>query len=220
MKKHIVCFGDSNTYGYRADAVGEKFMRYDESERFPTRLQALLGEDYLVIEEGLCGRTTVFEDALTEGLCGLNYITPCLKSHSPVDLLIIMLGTNDVKERFGVSAQCIGEGMHRLLQKAIHTDCWAGSPQILVVAPPHIGEEVRNTAVFGFMGEGCVEKSRELAIFYKEKATALGCDFIDANVIENAFIEVDHMHFTARAHEELSKILAEYIQKMGVEGEK
>ncbi len=216
MKKHIVCFGDSNTYGYRADAVGERFMRYDESERYTTRLQALLGEEYLVIEEGLCGRTTVFEDALTEGLSGISYITPCLRSHSPVDLLIIMLGTNDVKERFGVSAQCIGEGMHRLLQKAIHSDCWADAPHILVVAPPHIGEGVKDTAVFGFMGEGCVEKSRELAYFYKERATALGCDFIDANVIQNAFTDIDHMHLTAKAHEELAEILSEYIQSQWV----
>lgn len=97
MKKHIVCFGDSNTHGYCAMNDG----RFDENERWTCLLQKELGEDYLILEEGLSGRTTCFNDPLFEGLSGLDYIYPCLMSHEPVDLLIIMLGTNDTKERFG-----------------------------------------------------------------------------------------------------------------------
>ena len=91
MKKHIVCFGDSNTHGYCAMNDG----RFDENERWTCFLQKNLGEDYLVLEEGLSGRTTCFNDPLFEGLSGLDYIYPCLMSHEPVDLLVIMLGTND-----------------------------------------------------------------------------------------------------------------------------
>ena len=100
MKKHIVCFGDSNTHGYCAMNDG----RFDENERWTCFLQKNLGEDYLVLEEGLSGRTTCFNDPLFEGLSGLDYIYPCLMSHEPVDLLVIMLGTNDTKERFGFKA--------------------------------------------------------------------------------------------------------------------
>ena len=87
MKKHIVCYGDSNTHGYRAADDG----RFDESERWTHVLGRLLGDDYLILEEGLSGRTTCFEDPIHEGLSGLACIYPCLMSHEPVDLLIIML---------------------------------------------------------------------------------------------------------------------------------
>ena len=89
--------GDSNTHGYCAMNDG----RFDENERWTCLLQKNLGEDYLVLEEGLSGRTTCFQEPLFEGLSGLDYIYPCLMSREPVDLLVIMLGTNDTKERFG-----------------------------------------------------------------------------------------------------------------------
>ena len=88
-------------------------------------LQKSLGEDYLILEEGLSGRTTSFRDPVFEGLSGLDYLYPCLMSHEPVDLLVIMLGTNDTKERFSAGAPAIGLGMIRLVKKAIATtDCW------------------------------------------------------------------------------------------------
>ena len=96
MKKHIVCFGDSNTHGYCADPkdCADGGDRFNENERWTCLLQKTLGDEYLVLEEGLSGRTTVFDDPLHECMSGLDYITPCLMSHEPVDLLIIMLGTN------------------------------------------------------------------------------------------------------------------------------
>ena len=100
MKKTIVCFGDSNTHGYCSETGG----RFDDTQRYPCLLEKYLGEGYIVREEGLSGRTTVFEDPLFEGLSGLSAIFSCLMSHEPVDLLIIMLGTNDTKERFGCNA--------------------------------------------------------------------------------------------------------------------
>ena len=103
-KKHIICFGDSNTHGYCAETDG----RFDENTRWTCLLQAKLGDEYLILEEGLGGRTTCFDDPTHEGLRGLDYISPCLQTHEPVDLLIIMLGTNDTKERFGCSAESLG----------------------------------------------------------------------------------------------------------------
>ena len=92
MKKHIVCLGDSNTHGYCADPndCADGGIRFNESERWTRLLQEKLGSDYRVIEEGLSGRTTCFDDPIHEGLNALDYIYPCLKSHEFVDLLIII----------------------------------------------------------------------------------------------------------------------------------
>ena len=214
MKKHIVCFGDSNTHGYCANPAdcADGGIRFNESERWTRRLQTALGEEYLVIEEGLSGRTTCFDDPIHEGLNGLNYIYPCLKSHEDVDLLVIMLGTNDTKDRFYASAACIGIGMARLVKKAMATECWGGKkPNILVIAPPHIGEGMPSSDVAATMGSLCVEKSRELAHYYKMQCELIGCHFLDAQELGCEFNTVDYMHLTNKGHSTLAAALAERI---------
>jgi len=219
MKKHIVCLGDSNTHGYCADpddCADGWLYRFNEDERWTCLLQKALGDEYLVIEEGLSGRTTVFDDPLHEGMAALPYIYPCLKSHEPVSLLIIMLGTNDTKERFGCNAHCIGEGMERLVRKAMSIDCWGPGrkPNILIVSPPLIGEGVDRSDVAGHMGRGCPEKSRGLAEEYRKVAGMLGAHFMDAAGCE--FNSIDYMHLTKAGHaklaEKLAKLVAETAQ--------
>ena len=215
MKKHIVCLGDSNTHGYCADPsdCADGGIRYNESERWTRRLQEHLGEEYLVVEEGLSGRTTCFDDPIHEGLNALHYIYPCLKSHEFVDLLVIMLGTNDTKDRFGASAACIALGLARLVKKAQSTECWGEKkPNILVVAPPPIGEGMLTSPVADTMGTGCVEKSRQLARYYKEQCQLLGCHFLDAGELGAEFNTVDYMHLTAKGHAALAEGLANYIK--------
>ena len=215
MKKHIVCIGDSNTHGYCADPAdcADGGIRYNESERWTRLLQKALGEEYLVIEEGLSGRTTCFDDPLHEGMSALNYIQPCLKSHEDVDLLVIMLGTNDCKDRFYASAACIGMGMARLVKKAQACECWGGKqPNILVVAPPHIGEGMLSSPVAATMGNLCVEKSRELARYYEEQCSLTGCHFLDAQGCE--FNQVDYMHLTRKGHAMLAQRLAEVVPQL------
>ena len=210
MKKHIVCFGDSNTHGYCVMNDG----RFDEDERWTCLLQKKLGEEYLILEEGLGGRTTSFQDPVFEGLSGLDYIYPCLMSHEPVDLLIIMLGTNDTKERFGASSACIALGLKRLIQKAIATtDCWRDrTPHILVVTPQNIGKEYEHTQVRKTMGAGCAEKSQGLGEEYKEIAKLMGCEYLDANeVISVPPNDVDYMHLTAEGHKQLADALAKKV---------
>lgn len=215
MKKHIVCLGDSNTHGYCADPAdcADGGIRFNEDERWTRLLQKQLGEDYLVVEEGLSGRTTCFDDPIHEGLSALPYITPCLKSHEFVDLLIIMLGTNDTKDRFGASAACIAIGMGRLVKKAMATECWGNKrPNILVIAPPPIGEGMLQSAVAATMGTGCVEKSWELAQYYKEQCNLIGCHFMDAAGCE--FNPVDHMHLTKKGHAMLAEKLAALVPQL------
>lgn len=212
MKKHIVCFGDSNTHGYKA----ADNTRYDETERWTCLLQQKLGNQYLVIEEGLGGRTTCFEDAIHEGMSGLDYLHPCLMSHKPVDLLIIMLGTNDTKERFGVTPACIALGMKRLAAKAkAATEAWAGDkPNILIISPKSIEREYADTEVVLTMGKGCAEKSEGLASEYQKIAKLMDCAFFDANTVVTENNHFDYMHLTEEGHAQLAEALARLVPEL------
>lgn len=212
MIKHIVCFGDSNTHGYCAENGG----RFDESERWTKILQKQLGETYLIIEEGLGGRTACFRDPLFEGMAGLDYLYPCLMSHEPVDLLVIMLGTNDTKERFSASAGCIGLGMKRLIAKSLATtDCWRdGTPNILIIAPKNIDKRYETTEVVGTMGLGCAEKSKDVPAAYQKIAELAGCAFFDANQVVTEQNHIDYMHLTKEGHKELADALTSFIPNL------
>ena len=208
MKKHILCIGDSNTHGYCADPndTADHSIRFNEDERWTCLLQKALGDAYLVSEEGLSGRTTVFVDPLHESMDALSVIYSLLKSHEPIDLLILMLGTNDTKERFGANAACIGLGMQRLVNKAKSVDCWGDHPpNILIVCPPPIGRLMDDPG----MGKGCAEKAEQLAPYYEAQAKLTGCAFLDANGCE--FNPVDHMHLTKHGHRQLAEILTKLV---------
>lgn len=207
MKKRIVCYGDSNTWGYDAVSGG----RFPEAVRWTGRLQEILGEEYCIVEEGLCGRTTVFEDPLNEGLNGLTYLYPCLMSHGPLDGLVMMLGTNDCKERFSATPKNIADGMKRLVLKARQADAWRAEPRILIVAPAPIEAPCEQSPVAGEMGI-CVERSKGLAGEFRLCAELLQCDFLDAApyVTMNA---IDYMHLDAESHDRLAHKLAELIRK-------
>ena len=198
MKKHILCLGDSNTHGYCADSgdCADGGIRFNEEERWTCRLQKALGEGFLVTEEGLSGRTTVFPDPLHESMDALSCAYALLKSHEFLDLLIIMLGTNDVKER--------------LVRKAQSVDCWGErGPNILIVCPPPILPEMERSECGLPMGRGCLEKSRELPRFYRKTAELTGAHFLDAAGCE--FNRVDGMHLTCRGHAQLAGRLANLV---------
>ena len=209
MRRHIVCLGDSNTYGYSPEVP---LGRFDETERWTCLLQQGLGEAYLVLEEGLPGRTTVFEDPVEEGLSALPYLYPCLKSHAPVDLLVVMLGGNDTKERLHANTCAIGKGLTRLVRKAQSIDCWGErDPNILIIAPLAISKEVERSPVAQEMGAGCVEKSLRVPGQFRAAAKALGCHFLDANRLGLTYNQVDHMHLTLESHRKLAEALARLI---------
>ena len=213
MKKHIVCLGDSNTHGSCADPndSADGTRRFNEEERWTCRLQKLLGDAYLVLEEGMSGRTMVSTDPLTEGIPALDVIYPILMSHEPVDLLIIMLGTNDTKDRFGLSPACIAAGMDRLLNKAKSIPCWGThAPNILVICPPHIGKEMVNSPIGPVMGMHCAEKSAQLAVYMEPVVKAHGFAFLDAEGIAE-LNQIDYTHLTRKGHEELANRLAQIV---------
>lgn len=205
MPKEILCFGDSNTHGYNSENNG----RFPIEQRWTGILAGLLGEKAHVIEEGLSGRTCVFDDPIHEGLNGLSAVYGTMMTHEPLDTMVIMLGTNDTKERFGASAPVIGLGMQRLVQKALITPAWRALPDILIVAPVPIDARYSTCTCAGTMGGGCAEKSEGLAAQYTKIVAALPhCRFFDAAQIGSLLHPNDYMHLAREGHAALAHALA------------
>jgi lysophospholipase L1-like esterase len=205
--KTILCYGDSNTWGW--DPL--RMDRYPADTRWPGVLQYTLGQGYQVIEEGLPGRTTVWADPIEGHMSGKDYLTPCLNSHRPIDLVILMLGTNDLKFRFSVSAFDIAESIGALV-KIIHQSESGPNeeiPKILLLAPPPLGK----LTDFSDMFAGGTEKSRQLSQHIQRGAKLWGCAFMDtAQVIVSS--EVDGVHFDPGEHRKLGKAVAEIVVSM------
>lgn len=202
MKKHILCIGDSNTHGLCTDPSesADHGSRYNEEERWTCLLQKALGEEYLVIEEGLSGRTCVYDDPDMDSVNLLPVLHALLNSHEPLDLLILMLGTNDAKERFHTDAKKITKGMQILVEEAKSVPCWgAGGPKILIVAPVPI--EAGET--YPEFAPNCVEITKGLAREYAFLAVAEQVNFLDAGGCE--LTQVDHVHLTAKGHRQLAE---------------
>ena len=141
--KQILCFGDSNTWGYD----GESRERLPWGVRWTSLLQEKLNkEEYRVIEEGLCGRTTVFEDPLRDGKKGTALLPTLLETHAQADVITLMLGTNDCKTVFGASADVIGKGITRLLDQIQE---YAPRAKVLLMSPIYLGEKVWQESMAG-----------------------------------------------------------------------
>lgn len=211
MKKRILCYGDSNTYG-----ANPRGGRHDESTRWPMRLQTLLGADYTVIEEGLCGRTTVFDDPAEGGhRSGIDYFPVCLMSHQPLDAVAIMLGTNDTKQRFGMSAYTIASAAAQLVQCARqYAFTPVGRPvRVLLIAPPEIGDWVSTTLMGPIFGPHAAEISRGFAHEYERFSRLMNCDFFNAAACVQPS-RADGVHLTAEAHDALARALAVKLRAM------
>ena len=164
-----------------------------------------LGAGHTVIEEGLNGRTTVFEDPIEADRRGADYLPPCLRSHAPLDLIIIALGCNDMKARFGVTPGDIAAGMERLIlmTRAEPVGPRGDAPQILIVAPPPMAK----LSAYAEMFAGAAEKSRVLAARYREVAERQRVGFVDAGEFIRAS-DLDGIHFEADQHAILGRVLA------------
>jgi lysophospholipase L1-like esterase len=206
--KSILCYGDSNTWG---TVPGTRHDRLPYDIRWTGVLQKTLGEQFHVIEEGLSGRTTSRDDPFEEGRNGLPYLLPCLRSHRPLDLVVLMLGTNDLKYRFAYTAHDIARGAAQLAALIQHSECGSDSRAlpVLLVCPPALG-------VMGEYAEeflGGLEKSQKLAGFYRLRARELGCEFLDVGSLVSSS-NADGVHIDPAGHEKLGKAIAEKITLM------
>ena len=211
MKKHILCIGDSNTHGLCTDPSenADHGSRYNEEERWTCLLQKALGEEYLVIEEGQSGRTCVYEDPAMDSVNLLPVLHALLNSHEPLDLLILMLGTNDAKKKFGTDAKKITKGMQILVEEAKSVPCWgADGPKILIVAPVPIEEGV----TYPEFAPDCVETTKALAREYAFLAVAEQVDFLDAGGCE--LTKADHVHLTAKGHRQLAERMETAVREI------
>jgi len=180
--KTILCYGDSLTYG--ADPAGGP--RHDLKYRWPSTLKAELGEAAHVVAEGMGGRTTVHDDWGADGdRNGARILPTILLSHLPLDLIIVMLGTNDIKPHLGRTASEAGRGMGRLAQivRGVHSGRMELVPEIMFVAPPHICATDNRDVMAHFGGPGAIDESKKFASEYKRRAEEHGAHFFDASTV-------------------------------------
>ena len=205
--KTVLCYGDSNTWGYNPATKD----RYDRESRWPGILRKALGNEYVVIEEGLNGRTTVWDDPIEGYKSGKEYLIPCLTSHKPLDLVIIMLGTNDLKKRFSLSAFDIAEGAGVLVDMTQRSDTGPNgqTPKVLLLAPP----PVATLTDFADMFEGSEAKSKQIGQQYRRIAEEFGCNFFDtSNIIHSS--NIDGIHLEKEEHQKLGTHLASLVQEI------
>jgi lysophospholipase L1-like esterase len=205
----ILCFGDSNTWGY--DPVSGQ--RLPEPKRWAGVLRRQLPECW-VVEEGLNGRTTVLDDPFEPGRNGAAYLVPCLTTHMPVDLVVIMLGTNDVKGIFPLDAAGIAAGAARLVDLVRRSQAGpdGGAPEVLLVAPPPVTAPGPVQELWGF-SKASVERAKDLGRLYEVAAETRACAFLDAGKIV-AVNPLDGVHLDAAAHEKLGTEIARRVRGM------
>lgn len=216
IKKTIFVFGDSNTWGYRPDNDGKGFpKRWDNETRWTGAAQKILGADYLLLADGLNSRTTVWEDPTQDGRRGVAQLLPLMESNSPFDLLIIYLGVNDFKARFGIDAPEVAKGISVLAEKALaYRRAFTGEPKILLICPQPIGPVENGRSAHTYAGGR--EKSKRLAGFLEETAASFNpnnVNYFDAGTVVKSS-ELDGVHLGAEAHAALGAAVAGEIKRI------
>jgi lysophospholipase L1-like esterase len=208
--KSVLAYGDSNTWGYAT--LARQDGRYAPNERWPGILRKTLGDDWLVIEEGLPGRTTVNDDPV-EGLerNGRTYLLPCLLTHRPIDVFVIMLGTVDLKARFNKTPWEIAAGVGALVTivKSAAVGPNGGAPEIIVICPPPTLSDLKE---FSDLFEGGHQKSLQLAGHYRTMAAQLGVHFLDAGKLVKSSV-ADGFHLDPPEHASLGRAVAVEIRR-------
>ena len=208
----ILCFGDSNTHGTMPMRDRDDGRRFGPDERWPGVLRRELDAGFTVIEEGLPGRTTLHDDPI-EGVHknGLWYLRACLESHRPIDIMTLMLGTNDLKSRFAVHPLDIAESIGVLLEVIARSGAGpdVAAPRVLLIAPPPLAR----LTFLGDMFHGGSEKSKGLGAAYRPQAEKYRTAFLDAGTIIRTS-DVDGVHFEAGEHAKLGTAAAGAIRAM------
>ncbi len=212
--KRIMCYGDSNTFGYdaRRYLIDGTTGRYDENTRWTGLLAKKLGSRYQIIEEGFCGRTTVFEDSTAYGRNGFPYTDIAFGTHDPLDLILIMLGTNDVKDMFAAQPLNIANGMERLIVRFRELISESLNPEtgILIIAPPPVTACADGSYLYGFSAAS-EEKGKKLAGYYRKLAEKYHCLFADAGEWIRPDAS-DGTHFSPEGHAVFAEHAAGIIQ--------
>lgn len=210
--KTILAYGDSLTWGY--DATGNGRHAYED--RWPTRLEAGLEGKARVIAEGLNGRTTAFDDHLAAAdRNGARILPTLLASHAPLDLVVIMLGANDLKPAIHGRALTASYGIRRLLQvvREAFVDPGATVPKVLIVSPPQLCDTTDAETAIHFGGQDAIAQSRLFAGYYKARAEDYGAAFFDAASVAKAD-PIDGVHLDAENTRAIGDALAPLVKDL------
>ncbi len=213
MTKTILCYGDSLTYGANPVPGG---ARHAWEDRWPHALEAKLSGKAHCIAEGLGGRTTALDDWYADAdRNGARVLPTLLRSHGPLDMVIIMLGTNDLKPFLGRTAQEAASGMRRLVQ-VVRAHAAAERqpvPQIVLVAPPPLCDTKHPEMLLHFGGQAAIDESLKFPKWYKQRADEEGVAFFDAATVAKAD-PADGVHLNAAATRAIGEALAPLVSKL------
>jgi len=206
----ILCYGDSNTWGY---VPNSDHHRFSNDERYTGILSKTLGKKYEVISEGLNGRTLVSDDPRPgkEGRNGSTYLKPCLDSHDPINIVILMIGTNELKPEFNKSVEEIEIILEKQYVKTIITKpslFTKKCPKLIIVCPPVVNE---NTVYSKEKFAGAHKKSIAIRKIYSDIAKRNHCYFVETNDLK---VGADGVHLTKESHDVLAKKLLGEIKKI------
>lgn len=212
--KRILCYGDSNTYGHNP----ENEKRFGEAERWTMLLAQQLGEGYHVTEEGLNSRTAAITPEEEPFLNGLTYLEPCIRSHQPLDLVILMLGTNDMKTCFQMKPEAIAEEMRSLIRtvRRVNTEAGNACPdcKILLVSPFYILDTIAQHPYREYYGDTWgVELSHQVAPYYEKVAEEENCAFL--NAAEHITVSlIDGLHMDREGHKAFACLMADKVREL------
>lgn len=218
MQRTILCYGDSNTWGYVPQHfIGRNVIksRYSRDKRWPGILQIILGRNYHIIEEGLNGRTTNLDYHIPPDRNGKKYLSPCLYTHAPIDIVVLALGGNDFKAYFDRKAEDIANGLAELIdiiQSSKYGFDMQSAPKILILPPPiplpivEKFQDENGITVF----KGAIDKAKKLVELYSKLSDEKNCFFLDST--DDIFpSELDGLHLNENNHEKLAKEVADKI---------
>jgi lysophospholipase L1-like esterase len=202
----VLCFGDSNTWGLDPETGG----RFPRDVRWPGRLQAALGDGWYIVEEGLNGRTATLDSPVADGKNGLAYLQPCLDSHAPLDAVLIALGTNDLAERYSLTATDVARAAARLASVVARSDAGvsSGAPLPILVCPPRVGnttweEDWATTPA----------KSALLPARFRAVAQEGGFELIDLSEVTR-FSDLDGIHLDAAGHAAVAEHVGQALRRL------
>jgi lysophospholipase L1-like esterase len=202
----VLCYGDSNTYGWDSETGG----RFPPEVRWPGVLAAELGSGWRVVEEGLGGRTTVHDDPLMPHRNGLTYLAPCLCSHAPLDAVVLFLGTNDLKPRFGLPAGDVARGIGVLIEHVLASGAgpdWR-APSVVVLGLPRLGRFDAADEQF----DGVAAKWERLPGLLRRMTEELGVGFVDLGDT-TAYSDVDARHLDRAGHAAVGRAAAHAVRR-------
>lgn len=215
--KNILCYGDSNTWGFVANSFDPetfRMQRYPWHQRWTGILQTLLGDDYHIIEEGLNGRTTNLDyTTIPIPRNGKTFLPVCLYTHAPIDLIVLMLGINDLKIEFNRTSHEIAQGMQEVIETIRSLNFgpnFLSPPKILLIAPPNVTKEDGFFDLF----KGAIERSKGLENKYQQLSQHFKeTYFLDANQYVQACPE-DGLHLDEQGHAAFAQMISKEIKKI------